>query len=99
MRTQRVSCARRMPSGEGELERPWVLHAQAWQGFWVLPELTQGCVRLSCECLCMQIGACWGRSGRLVIYHCSVMGALLLVKEVNIPERYQTPSLLTSCYS
>jgi len=27
------------------------------------------------------------------------MGALLLVKEVNLPERYQTPSLLTSCYS
>lgn len=91
----------RMPRGWGQLmgspHSPGCTCTLAWEGVWVLPELMQERARLSRVCLCMQRRACWGRSGRLVIYHCSVMGALLLVKEVSLPARYQTPSLLTSC--
>lgn len=50
-------------------------------------------------CLCIQRRVFQENNGRekLVIYHYTVMGALLPLKEVNVSQRYHSPSLLTFC--
>lgn len=50
-------------------------------------------------CLCIQRRVFWENNGRekLVIYHYTIMGALLPLEEVNLSERYHSPSLLTFC--
>lgn len=50
-------------------------------------------------CLCIQRRVFQENNGRkkLVIYHYTVMGALLPLKEVSVSQRYHSPSLLTFC--